>query len=47
MIKEIETIIQTEENDDAAARAQYGAQWTRAPSSQLNGQYKTVVQQSQ
>jgi len=46
MINEIGQIISKEEEEDNAMRAQYGPKWTRAPSSQLNQQYKTVIEQS-
>jgi len=46
MIKEIESIINAEEQEDNAMRQQYGPKWTRTPSAQLNGNHKSVVQQS-
>ena len=46
-MSEIKKVIADEETEDAALRQQHGSKWTRKPSSDINGQYKTVIRESE
>ena len=47
MLNEIKQVIGAEETEDASLRQQYGAKWVRKPSSEINAQYKQVIQESE